>query len=97
MPANSLKNTALNRISKIVDQVFKESEIFNEEVDKTEFMQVYSDLIDNGSSPKELISIADEELTRRVRQLMATELLGTLLDGLTPEDIRIFNEAVEGR
>ena len=97
MPANSLKNTALNRISKIVDQVFKESEIFNEEVDKTEFMQVYSDLIDNGSSPKELISIADEELTRRVRQLMAAELLGTLLDGLTPEDIRIFSEAVEGR
>ena len=97
MSTESPKNTALNRISKIVDQTFEESEIFREEVNREELMQIYSDLMDNGLPPENLISITEGELTRRVRQLMAMELLGTLLDGLTPEEIRIFNEAVEGR
>jgi len=97
MSTESPKNTALNRISKIVDQTFEDSAVYKEELNKTELMQIYSDLMDNGLPSENLISITEGELTRRVRQLMAMELLGTLLDGLTPEEIRIFNEAVEGR
>ena len=97
MSPKSMKDTALKRISKIVDEVFEDSEIFKEEVDKTEFMQHFSDRLGNGLTPTELIAITEEELTRMIRQLMAVELLGTLLDGLTPEQIRIFDEAVEGR
>ena len=97
MPAKSMKDKALKRISKIIDQVFEDSEIFKEEVNKVQFMQHFSNRIENGLASKELISISEEELTRMIRQLMAVELLGTLLDGLTPEQIRIFNEAVEGR
>ena len=97
MSPKSMKDKALKRISKIVDEVFEDSEIFKEEVDKTEFMQHFSDRLGNGLTPTELIAITEEELTRMIRQLMAVELLGTLLDGLTPEQIRIFDEAVEGR
>ena len=44
MAVESLKNTALNRISKIVDQVFEESEVYREEIDKAEFLQYFSEL-----------------------------------------------------
>ena len=97
MSAELLKDTALNRISKVVDQVFENSDVYKEELNKTKLMQIYSDLMDNGLPPENLISITEGELTRRVRQLMAMELLGTLLDGLSPEEIQIFNEAVKGR
>jgi hypothetical protein len=97
MSAASLKDTALDRISQVVDQVFEVSEVYREELGKTELIQIYSDLMDNGFPPENLISITEADLTQRVKQLMAMELLGTLLEGLTPEEIRIFNEAVEGR
>ncbi len=97
MPAKSLKNTALNRISKIVDQVFKESEIFREEVDKAEFMQHFSDRIENGLAPTELIAITEEELTQWIKQYMAIDALSGLLSDLTPEEMEIFDAAVEGR
>ena len=70
---------------------------YKEELNKTKLMQIYSKLMDDGLPPENLISITEGELTRRVRQLMAMELLGTLLDGLSPEEIQIFNEAVKGR
>ena len=97
MSVESLKNTALNRISKIVDQTFEESEVYREEINKGEFMQHIGKQFNNGLSPEKVISISSERLTRIVRQHMAYELLGTLLNGLTPEEIQIFNEAVEGR
>ncbi|MFB3040381.1 MAG: hypothetical protein ACE1ZS_01080, partial [Candidatus Poribacteria bacterium] len=79
MPAKLLKNTALNRISTVVDQVFKESEIFNEEVDKAQFMQHFSDRIENGLAPRELIAITEEELTQWIKQYMAIDVLSGLL------------------
>ena len=97
MPAKLLKNTALNRILTVVDQVFRESEIFNEEVDKAQFMRHFSNRIENGLAPRELIAITEEELTRWVRQYMAIDVLSGLLSDLTPEEMKIFDAAVEGR
>ena len=96
MQLESLKNAALNRISKIVDEVFENSEVYREQIDKAKFMEHLSNRIENGLAPEKAISVADDRLTRIVRQHMAIELLGNLSDGLTPEEIRIFNEAVEG-
>jgi hypothetical protein len=41
--------------------------------------------------------LKEKALTRIVGQHMAIGLMGTLLDGLTPEQLCLFNEAVEGR
>ena len=97
MSVESLKDTALHRISKIVDEVFEDSEVYSEELDKDEFIQHMLEQLDNGLLPKKVTSINAERLTRIVRQHMAFNLLGALLEGLTPEQIRIFDEAVEGR
>ena len=97
MSAELLKGKALHRISKVVDQAFEESEIFREEVNKAEFMGYFSDRIDNGLSPEKLVSISEERLTRIVKQTMAVDVLSGLLSDLTPEEMEIFDAAVEGR
>ena len=97
MSTESPKDAALHQISKIVDQVFEDSEVYREEIDRAEFMQYFSHRFDNGLSPEEYISTTEAEITRIVRQLMAVDVLSGLLSDLTPEEIRTFNEAVEGR
>ena len=97
MSAESMKETALNRISKVVDETFEESEIFREEVNKADFMQYFAERMENGLPPEELLSITEEELTRRVRQTMAVDVLSGLLSDLTSEEMEIFDAAVEGR
>jgi hypothetical protein len=97
MSTERLKQKALHRISTIVDHVFEDTDVYREEINKAEFMQHMSKRIENSLSPEKAISISEERLTRIVRQHMAIGLMGTLLDGLTPEQLRLFNEAVEGR
>ena len=64
MQLESLKNAALNRISKIVDEVFENSEVYREQIDKAKFMEHLSDRIENGLAPEKAISVADDRLTR---------------------------------
>ena len=97
MSVESPKNAALNRISKIVDQVFEEREVYREEIDKAQFMQYLAGRMENSLSPEKVISISEERLTRIVRQHMAIELLSGLLSDFTPEEMAIFDAAVEGR
>ncbi len=44
-----------------------------------------------------VISLDDERLTKKVRGVMSIELLSTIFDNFTPEQIEMFNVAVEGR
>ncbi len=97
MSVESPKNTALNRISKIIDQTFEDSEVYREEINKGEFMQYFSDRMENGLPPEDFISITEGELVRMVRQHMAIDVLFGLLSDLTPEEMEIFDAAVEGR
>ncbi|OQX21532.1 MAG: hypothetical protein BWK80_33065, partial [Desulfobacteraceae bacterium IS3] len=47
-------------------------------------------------SLEDFLGIDDTELKKRIDRLMALNMLSGLLDGLTPEQKRIFNEAVRG-
>ena len=44
-----------------------------------------------------IISLNDKRLKKRVRRVMSTELLSTILDDFTLEEKEMFNAAVEGR
>ena len=98
MPAPSMKAKTLHRISKLVDKVFEDREIYRREIDKPEFLETWSTQMDKkNTSPEELLSITEKELTHMIKQMMAFRALGSLLDGLTPEQVENFNAAVEGR
>ena len=42
-------------------------------------------------------SIDDEDLSERIDKIMVTHAVGGMLDDLTPEEMEIFDAAVEGR
>ncbi len=45
----------------------------------------------------EFLAIADNELTRRIKQRMVFEALSGLLSDLSPEQLQVFNEAIARR
>ncbi len=89
-----LKDAVMLRISEIVDTLIADNEVF-ESVDKSRLMSFLSLLA--GKSPEKLISITDEELTKRVRRIIAIEATAGMLQDLTPEEMKTFKEAVKRR
>ena len=90
------KDTVLNRISAIVDMLMKKEYLFRERLEKNEIMQVFSNSLER-ISPEELVSLDDGELTARIDRVMVREAVAGTLNDLTPEQMEIFDAAVEGR
>jgi hypothetical protein len=56
-----------------------------------------SGLIEEHLSPDELQEIDDEDLSSRIRKVLTLESVSGMLDDFTPEQMEIFDAAVEGR
>lgn len=85
-----------NRISRIVENLFKGSSFYMVRLKKQERIKHLVNLFGKFSS-EEFIAIPDDELTRRIDKLLVLEAVSGTLNDLTPEQIKIFDEAVEGR
>ena len=59
-------------------------------------IQILVSLLENFSS-EEMNAISDNELTGRIRKIMILEAVSGTLNDLTPEQLKIFDAAVEGR
>ena len=94
---STAKDTALSRISAIVSELIKTNTLYTEELDKNELMSILSDLLDRVVAPEEIISLDGDRLTKRVKGVMASEVTAGMLLDLTPEQIEMFDAAVEGR
>lgn len=73
-----------------------ESKSIYQQLDRDQLIETFSKLLDR-VSPQILLPLNDESLKKRVRRVMSTELLSTIFDDFTPEQIEMFNAAVEGR
>ncbi|NER36782.1 MAG: hypothetical protein F6J93_22840 [Oscillatoria sp. SIO1A7] len=90
------KDTVLSRISAIVDSLMQKEYLFRERLEKNEIMQVFSNSLEK-ISPEELVFLDDGELTARIDRVMVREAVAGTLNELTPEQMEIFDAAVEGR
>ncbi|GAB4305574.1 MAG: hypothetical protein Fur0025_47670 [Oscillatoriaceae cyanobacterium] len=92
------KNLVLSRIKSIVDQLMQSQDngLFRERLNQNELMGAFWDLLDE-VSPEELLSLDDEQLTKRVDGVMVVTATSGILNDLTPEEMAIFDAAVEGR
>lgn len=85
-----------NRISLIVEKLFKGSSFYTVRLKKqeriTDLVNLFSEL-----SPEDFRSISEDELTRRIKKLLTLEAVSGTLNDLTPEQIKIFDDAVEGK
>lgn len=90
------KDALISRISAIVDKLIQNDSLF-QKLDKAEMIQLLSTLVEENLSTEQLRAIDDDEFTRRIDRVLAIEVMSGLLDALTPEQMEIFEAAVEGR
>lgn len=85
-----------NRISPIVEKLFKGSSFYTVRLKKQERIEDLVNLFGELSS-EDFRAISNYELTRRIKKLLTLEAVSGTLNDLTPEQIKIFDEAVEGK
>jgi hypothetical protein len=83
-----------NRISPIVDNLFKSNSLYLVKLKKWEMMEMLVDLFGR-FSPEEMRAIKDNDLTRRIDKILVVEAVSGTLNDLTPEQIKMYDEAVK--
>lgn len=90
------KQTLLSHISEIVENLIQDETLFQEKLDNQEMIHLITNLFDDFSH-EELEAVSEAELRKRIRSILVLEAVSGTLNDLTPEQIKIFDEAVEGR
>ncbi|MEH1831349.1 MAG: hypothetical protein V7L29_04535 [Nostoc sp.] len=83
-----------NRISPIVDNLFKSNSLYLVKLKKWEMIEM---LVDRFGKflPEEMRAIKDDDLTRRIDKILVLEAVSGTLNDLTPEQIKMYDEAVK--
>lgn len=90
------KDLFLVRISQIVENLINSNNFFQEKLNKNEIVPDLVDLFKQFSL-EEFVTIEDEDLTHRIDRILVTDAVSGRLNDLTPEQMKMFDEAVEGR
>lgn len=86
----------VNRISPIVEKLFKANSLYLVKLKRREMIEMLVDLFGR-FSPEEMRAIKDDDLTDRIDSILVLEAVSGTLNDLTPEQIAMFDEAVEGK
>ena len=89
-------NQFIERISPIVNQLFKSNSLYQTRLKKEEMLEMLVNL-SSKFSPEEFTAISDSQLAKRIDKILVLEAVAGTLNDLTPEQIKIFDEAVCGR
>ena len=90
------KNQFIERISPIVNQLFQSNSLYQTRLKKEEMLEMLVNL-SSKFSPEEFTAISESQLTKRIDKILVLEAVSGTLNDLTPEQIKIFDEAVEGK
>ncbi|MBV6628156.1 MAG: hypothetical protein KI793_35430 [Rivularia sp. (in: Bacteria)] len=86
----------INRIKPIVEKLIKENSLYQVKLNKDEMVKMLVDLFGKFSS-EEFAAIKDNDLIKRIDSILVIEAVSGTLNDLTPEQIAIYDEAVEGK
>lgn len=90
------KQMPLTRISTITENLLGSKKLYQERLDRDEMIKHMLDIFDDFSA-EESESVDDEELIDRIDSILVLHATSGILNDLTPEQIEIFDAAVEGR
>ncbi|MEH2371348.1 hypothetical protein [Nostoc sp.] len=90
------RDIAIARLSKIVDKLIQYNSLYQERLDKQEIIQHLVNLLDK-FSPEFINALSEGELTDRIDSILVIEAVSGTLNDLTPEQIEMFDAAVERR
>ncbi len=90
------KDIFLVRISQIVNNLIDSNSFYQEKLNKNEMVLDLVDLFKQ-LSLEEFVTIEDEDLIHRIDRILVTRAISGTLNDLTPEQMKMFDEAVERR
>ena len=82
------------KLTQIVQTLIDNNPIYKENLDLQEMIEVINQTFDPVAVP-DLNSISEEELTRRIKSILSLHLVSGMLNDFTPEEMKIFDEAVK--
>lgn len=85
-----------NRITPIVANLFKSKSLYLVKLQQKEMIEMLVDLFGK-FTPEEMHEIKDDDLTDRINSILVLEAVSGTLNDLNPEQIAIFDSAVEGK
>ncbi|BAZ16084.1 hypothetical protein NIES4071_79590 [Calothrix sp. NIES-4071] len=85
-----------NTITPIVEKLFKSSSLYIVKLNKQEMIDMLVELFGK-FTPEEMRSIKEDDLIQRINSILVLNAVSGTLNDLTPEQIKMFDEAVEGR
>jgi hypothetical protein len=85
-----------NRISPIVEKLIHSNSLYQVKLKQKEMRDMLVELFGH-FSPEEMREIQDSDLIKRIDSILILEAVSGTLNDLTPEEIAIFDAAVEGR
>lgn len=89
-------NDVSDRISAIVKHLIDTKSLFKD-LDPLETSQIQTEDLLEIWSPEQAMDIPDDELISIINDIMAFKAISGLIADFTPEEMEIFDAAVEGR
>jgi predicted DNA binding protein len=82
------------KLTEIVQTLIDNNTLYQENLDKQEMIKVINRTFVPAAVP-DLESISEEELTKRIKSILSLHLVSGMLNDLTPEQMRLFDESVK--
>ncbi|OYD95843.1 hypothetical protein CDG76_11685 [Nostoc sp. 'Peltigera membranacea cyanobiont' 210A] len=91
---SSYHQELINRISPIVENLFKGNSLYEVKLNQLEMSQMLVELFGQFSR-EEMREIKDDDLIDRIDSILILEAVSGTLNDLTPEQIKMYDEAVK--
>ncbi|MGI0480095.1 hypothetical protein ACN4EE_04815 [Geminocystis sp. CENA526] len=93
---NQVINCQVNeqKITEIVERLIDSEILYQENLNRQEMIEVMKENFTPINVP-DLNEISEDELAKRIKSLLSLYLVSGMLSDFTPEEMRIFDEAVK--
>ncbi len=89
------RESMIKRIKAVVSNLMEEDSLFREDLNYSDIVEHLTNLFDKNLSFEEFNTMSDEELKHHCSGIMSIEILSKVGEDFTPEQMRIFDEAVK--
>ncbi|MFM6011997.1 MAG: hypothetical protein ACKPER_08465, partial [Dolichospermum sp.] len=78
----------------IVTTLIDNNPLYQENLDREKMIELIKNIFNPAEVP-DVNSISQEQLTKRIKSILSLHLVSGMLNDLTPEQMRIFDESVK--
>ena len=92
---NIEKKSMVNRIEKVVSSLMEEETLLEEAIDYLEMVQDLTNVFEKSLSLENFNPLSDPSLKERCNRIMSVKLLEKIGEDFTPEEMEIFENAIQ--